>query len=209
MGFAKAERAALCEAALAVGPAAPTLCEGWDTADLVAHVWTRENDVLALPGVVLPPFEGLTAERNRRALQRWGFLGLVELVRHGPPRGSVFSLPGVDEQANTVEFFVHTEDVRRPNALPSRPRSAAFEDMAWRRAVGVARMAFRDAGVGIVLERDSGECARVRRGASTVTLVGAASELLLYVFGRTAHADVQLVGTDAAVTAVRRGHSAF
>lgn len=209
MGFAKAERAAFCEAALAVGPSAPTLCEGWDTADLVAHVWTRENDPLALPGVVVPALEKLTAERHRRALQRWGFLGLVELVRHGPPRGSVFSLPGVDELANTLELFVHTEDVRRPNGLPRRPRSASFEDMVWGRVARLARVAFRGLDVGLVLERDSGETVRVRRGTSTVAVVGAASELLLFVFGRRSHAAVRLVGKPDAVARVQRGQNAF
>ncbi len=38
---------------------------------------------------------------------------LVRLIRSGPPRMSPFSIKQVDEGANTAEFYVHTEDVRR------------------------------------------------------------------------------------------------
>ncbi len=54
MGFATAERSDFCDAALAVGPDRPTLCEGWTVADLVAHAWTRENDPVAAPGARCP-----------------------------------------------------------------------------------------------------------------------------------------------------------
>ena len=40
--------------------------------------------------------------------------------------GPVRALPGVDELANTGEFFVHTEDVRRANGLPLRELKAAL-----------------------------------------------------------------------------------
>ncbi len=200
MGFAQTERADFCDLALTAGPGAPTLCAGWTAADLVAHVWTRENDLLAQPGILLPPFASLTAERNRRALDRWGFAGLVELVRQGPPRASLFGLPGVDEAANAVEFFVHCEDVRRPSGLPRRARTPAFEEFAWRRLRGMARLFFRGSRWGVVLERgDSGESRRAAPGAVTVVVVGAPSELLLFAFGRTRDADVRLLGPDAAV----------
>ena len=38
MGFAALERAALCDALLEVGPDSPTLCDGWTSHDLAAHV---------------------------------------------------------------------------------------------------------------------------------------------------------------------------
>ena len=37
------ERAALCDTLAAVGAEAPTLCEGWLTADLAAHLLAREK----------------------------------------------------------------------------------------------------------------------------------------------------------------------
>lgn len=208
MGFAPAERADFCESAVVVGPGAPTLCEGWTAADLVAHVWTRENDPVAAAGIVVPALGRLTEEHNRRALQRWGFTGLVELVRQGPPRGTFYALPGVDESANAVEFFVHTEDLRRPNGLPRRPRTDAFEDMAWRRLSAMARLSFRAAATGVVLEREpTGATVRAKPGASTVVVLGRPSELLLFAFGRTRDADVRLVGTDRAVAALVGTHT--
>jgi len=36
-----AERAAMCDTFDAVGPARRTLCEGWTTADLAAHLIVR------------------------------------------------------------------------------------------------------------------------------------------------------------------------
>lgn len=206
MGFASAERSDFCESALAAGPDSPTLCEGWTVADLVAHAWTRENDLVAVAGVVVPPLASVTEQRNRRALQRWGFPGLVELVRQGPPRASFFGLPGVDEQANTAEYFIHTEDIRRPAGLPRRPRSPEFEEMAWKRLRAMARLSFRRAVSGVVLERETGEQLRANPGSATVTIVGVPSELLLFVSGRTRDADVLLVGPDAAASALVETH---
>ena len=38
------ERSELCDLFLAVGPEAPTLCDGWTTLDLAAHLVVREHD---------------------------------------------------------------------------------------------------------------------------------------------------------------------
>lgn len=210
MGFAANERAAFCDAALAVGPAGATLCEGWTVADLVAHVWTRENDLWAMPGIVLPAFAGVTQRRNDAALDRWGFVGLVNLVASGPNPRSPYGWPGMDDRANTIEFFVHTEDIRRPGALPRRPTERAFEDELWQRLPGIARLFFRKAGTGVRLERsDAPGQIRARGGRVTVTIVGMPSELVLFAFGRTRDADVRLIGPDAAVAALIDGHKAL
>src|SRR5262245_9679824 len=44
--FYRRERAALCDLLDRVGPDRPTLCEGWTTNDLAAHLWVRESDPL-------------------------------------------------------------------------------------------------------------------------------------------------------------------
>ena len=49
----QAERAALCDLFVQVGPAAPTLCEGWATYDLAAHLVIRERKPLSGPGLVM------------------------------------------------------------------------------------------------------------------------------------------------------------
>jgi len=48
--LADRERAELAELLGALGPDAPTLCEGWTTAHLAAHVATRDRRVDAMPG---------------------------------------------------------------------------------------------------------------------------------------------------------------
>ena len=80
MTFAKLERDAACDALLAVAPDSPTLCEGWSAHDLAAHLWVREHDPLALPGVVVPPLQRLTAERMERVKRRWPYQRLAEEV---------------------------------------------------------------------------------------------------------------------------------
>ena len=47
------ERAALCDTFEKYGPEAPTLCEGWLTLDLAAHMAAREDRLDAAVGLVL------------------------------------------------------------------------------------------------------------------------------------------------------------
>ncbi|HEX6919337.1 MAG TPA: maleylpyruvate isomerase family mycothiol-dependent enzyme, partial [Actinomycetes bacterium] len=56
--IARAERAALSDLLESLGPDAPTLCEGWDTRDLAAHLVVRERRMDAAPGIVLRPLAG-------------------------------------------------------------------------------------------------------------------------------------------------------
>ncbi len=59
---ARSERACLCDVLTEFGEDAPTLCEGWLTRDLAAHLFVRERRPLAMPGILLGgPFAKLTA----------------------------------------------------------------------------------------------------------------------------------------------------
>jgi uncharacterized protein (TIGR03085 family) len=178
------------------------MCDGWTVADLVAHLYIREHDPLAAIGVVIPALKDFTARRMAAALTRHGFAGLVEVVRNGPGRWSPFRL--FDEAANSLEMYVHHEDIRRAGADPSpRDLGVAVENHLWGR-VGMARMAFRKSPVGVVLERSDmpGTSVRAKPGARTVTLVAPPSELILYAFGRRTVADVRFVGDPATVAAL-------
>ena len=42
LSLAQQERTTLCDLLLECGPNTPTLCEGWSTADLAAHLVARE-----------------------------------------------------------------------------------------------------------------------------------------------------------------------
>jgi uncharacterized protein (TIGR03085 family) len=209
MTLAQTERLSLCDDALTIGPDAPTLDEGWTVADLIAHLHVRESDPLGAMGIMVPPLAGLTRRHMDAALQRYGFEGLVLLVRNGPGRWSPMRIPGVDEKANGTEMFIHHEDIRRGGSVvpPPRELGSAVEDALWRSA-GMAKRVFRSAPVGVVLARSdvSGAELRAKAGARTVTIVGKPRELTLYMSGRREAADVQLVGEPDAVAALESVH---
>jgi len=146
--LADRERAALADLLEELGPDAPTLCAGWDTAHLAAHLVVRDRRPDALPGF------GLEALRVGRPLSAWShgledglrtstpYADVVGRVRSGPPPWMPFSWPVLGPLANTAEFVIHHEDVRRgrpgwtPRVLP-----AADQDQIWRTAATTARLA--------------------------------------------------------------------
>lgn len=196
----------MCDALEDAGPGAPTLCEGWDAHDLAAHIWVRENDPSALPGMVLPVLADVTEARMQATKSRWTYEELIRQIRRGPRPISLFAVPVLDELANTAEFFVHTEDVRRPAGLGPRELGEEFEDTLAKSLNTTAKALFRSAASGIVLERtDRRQRLRVKPGETTVTVIGKPSELLLFAFGRRADADVRLVGDEQAKAALLAG----
>ena len=210
MSYSRDERLALSALLDKTGPDAPTLCEGWTTGDLAAHLVLRERRPDAAGGVAGGPLAGYTARVQRRIKERTPFPDLVRLIRSGPPLLSVMALPGVDELANAVEFFVHHEDIRRaaPGWEP-RELGGGESDMLWQR-LRLARFVLRKAPVGVELARDDieadggkdGPAYRItaRNATPAVTVVGSPAELTLWVMGRTAAARIRMDGTDAAVT---------
>ncbi len=111
MSIAQRERAALVETLRGTGPDAPTLCEGWNTRDLAAHLVIREYRLDASPGIVIPFFAGHTAKVQDNVAQRTEWNALLDKVASGPPAYSPLKL--LDAVANVGEMFIHHEDVRR------------------------------------------------------------------------------------------------
>ena len=224
MSYSREERLALCALLDKTGPDAPTLCEGWTTGDLAAHLVLRERRPDAAAGVIGGPLAGYTARVQQRIRARTPFPDLVRSIRSGPPRLSVMALPGVDERANAVEFFVHHEDVRRaaPGWEP-RELSDGESDMLWQR-LRMARFLLRKAPVGVELARDDivlagdntglagdstsdgasadGPAYRItaKNATPAVTVVGSPAELTMWVMGRRTAAQIRMDGTQAAVT---------
>ena len=211
MSYSRDERLALCALLDKTGPDAPTLCEGWTTGDLAAHLVLREHRPDAAAGVAGGPLAGYTTRVQQRIRQRIPFPGLVRMIRSGPPRLSVMALPGMDERVNAVEFFVHHEDVRRAaDGWEPRALGSDESDMLWGR-LRIARFMLRKAPVGVELARDDvGPATDTTGGASyritarnatpAVTVVGSPAELTLWVMGRRAAARVRMDGIQAAVT---------
>ncbi|WP_035805423.1 TIGR03085 family metal-binding protein [Kitasatospora mediocidica] len=200
---ARTERHRLADLLAAAGPQAPTLCAGWRTRELAAHLLLRERRPDAGPGIQLRQFAGWT-KRVQDGYARRPYEQLVRDFRAGPPRLSFFALPGADEAANTVEYFVHAEDVRRAGDWEPRPLAAEFEEALWKRLPLLARFeAGRRTPVRLLLRRPDGRFLTVRpREPLTVQVSGEPSELLLFAFGRGAQARLTVQGSAEAVTAL-------
>jgi uncharacterized protein (TIGR03085 family) len=209
MTYARDERLALCALLADLGPDQPTLCSGWQTSDLAAHLVLRERRPDAGAGILGGPLARYTRHVQAGLARRTPFPKLIQLIRTGPPRLSAFGLPGADERLNLVEYFVHHEDVRRaqPGWQP-RDIDQQLSDQLWGR-LGMAKLVLRKAPVGLELVReDSGQDGgpvRMTMKARTpvVTVTGTPAELTMWVLGRTRDARVRLGGSDADIAALR------
>ncbi|NYV77843.1 TIGR03085 family metal-binding protein, partial [Streptomyces sp. UH6] len=157
--FAKRERLLLADLLETAGPEAATLCGEWTARDLAAHVVVRERRADAAGGILIKALAE-RLERVRAEFAAKPYEELIQLIRTGPPRMSPFSLKQVDEASNTVEFYVHTEDVRRaaPDWTP-RELDPVFQDALWSRLERMARLLGRRSPAGLVLRRPDGRTA--------------------------------------------------
>jgi uncharacterized protein (TIGR03085 family) len=182
------ERAALADLFTAVGPDAPTCCEGWTTAHLAAHLVVRERRPDALPGygfesVGLPALAAWSHRLEDRARVSTPYAEQVALFRAGPPRWSLMALPG-GRGLNTVEFLVHHEDVRRaqpdwaPRALPRE-----VQDELWAAVFLFGRRAAGRPG-GLILRRSDVAGVERKFGEGKTVVEGEPLELLLWASGR-------------------------
>ncbi len=188
-----------------MGPDAPTLCEGWATYDLAAHLVIRERKPLSGPGLVMGGAPArLTARILARAKQDHSYPELVATVRRGPPA----LLRPFDKAMNLNEYFVHHEDVRRGGG-DTTPRTGAeaapVEDALWthapaKRQVHATRPVKE---IGVDLVRPDGDVIHARPGTPLATLTGTAMEIVLFLSGRGEAAHVELGGPPEAVAVVR------
>jgi uncharacterized protein (TIGR03085 family) len=198
--LAQQERELLCDLFVECGPGAPTLCEGWSTADLAAHLVVRERRPDSGPGLVWPPLAGYTDSVRLAVRDRTPWEKLVETVRRGPP----LLLRPFDGPMNTVEFFIHIEDVRRArDGWEPRPISPELADALWAR-VGPGGMA-KSVPATIVLT-SPGRADKESGTGPSLTLAGDPGELTLFGAGRQGAARVELTG-DAALSAQLRAAS--
>ncbi|MEU8823849.1 TIGR03085 family metal-binding protein [Streptomyces sp. NPDC048636] len=200
---AKRERLLLADLLESAGPDAPTLCEGWTTRDLAAHLVVRERRADAAGGLVIKPLAARLA-RVQAEFAAKPYEELLQLFRAGPPRMSPFALKQVDEAANSLEFFVHAEDIRRarPDWAP-REVDPVFANVLWSRIERAARVFGRRSPVGLVLRRPDGRTAVAHRGTPVATVTGEPGELALFLHGRQDAARVELDGDKAAVETAR------
>lgn len=202
---ARSERAALADLMLEVGPDSPTLCGTWTARDLAAHLVLRERRPEAA-GLVISALRA-RMERVQAAIATRPFETLVDEVRQGPPFWNPTNLGPVDALTNTVEFFVHHEDVRRA-AERWEPRSldAATADAIWQVVPTTLRAITQRSPVGIDAAPSDGPAAgtttTLKGGTPKVTLVGPVGEIVLAVYGRVT-SGLEVVGDPPVVEAFR------
>jgi len=200
---AAAERDLLCDLFLDVGPDAPTLSGDWTTRDLAAHLVVRERRPDAGPGIVTNVLADYS-EGVRRTEAARPYKEIVERVRKGPPRWSPMRVDAVDRVTNTIEFFVHHEDVRRGGATWSpRDLSPELEDTLASLIGPAGKLLTRKSPVGVVLAADGHAAKTLHRGEPTVAVGGPLGECVLFLYGRAAAAQVEFEGTAEAVASLR------
>jgi uncharacterized protein (TIGR03085 family) len=184
------ERLQVCDLLLELGPDAPTLCEGWTTADLAAHLVLREH------------FHRWS-DAQRAVEKAKGLPAMVGRLRAGAPL-IPWRLPRIRSVFNGLEYFIHHEDVRRANGREPRPPMADLEALSWRMVGYSARRVARRIGpYGLELVLPDGRRRRYGSG-ETATLTAPATELVLYLGGRRSAARVTLTGAGDAVAALQR-----
>lgn len=244
--YAAASRAALVDALTHAGPGQPTLCEGWRTEHLAAHIVLRETSPLAV-GLLLPPaakrLEEKTIALGDAHADEEGYARLLERVASGPLDGSLGGqghddgsvapgTPGtssaaspregaprrrgrvaglvqraaarlrrtsvgstVADEVQLLEFFVHTEDVRRAQDRWA-PRILAddYADTLYTHLKRRAKLLYRSEETGVELERRARPASRVDNSPVMVKapgddgrslhVAGPAGELVMHAYGR-------------------------
>lgn len=200
MSAAQRERAALVATMRSVGADAPTLCEGWTTRDLAAHLVVRERRLDAAPGILVPRLAAYTAKVQKQVAQSTGWPELLDKIASGPPTLSPFKL--LDPLVNLNEMFIHHEDVRRaqpgwePRALDPNTAKALGRSLCV-----MARTTMAKLPASVALRTPDGKTLATVGSGPAVTVTGPPEELLLFSVGRKARVDFN--GPDDAVNAVK------
>jgi uncharacterized protein (TIGR03085 family) len=206
--LAKRERVAISQLLRKLGPEAPTLCEGWNSFDLLVHLVSRETRPDAAIGIVLPIFSSWTTKVSQDIKSR-GFENLIAEFEQGPKNTSFFAIPGVDNLANSFELLIHHEDLLRGQTDYS-PRTLDEDDkkLIWKRFTQSGKLLMRKAKVGIIAQSDQGTYT-IKSGQSCVTMKGEVIDLLLFAYGRKAHVNIEYEGEESAIRILKETKFGF
>ena len=203
--FVAASRAAFVAALYAAGPNEPTLVDQWQTQHLAASVYLRENPHQVTARVSGPSTAAMNTAIEKLAEEsssRKAFYSLVRKIGDGAEPAPSGKRPSLfkrvrnsmkqrrhDADSLLLEFFVHTEDIRRaqsrwaPRKLSDTYAGALFEQLREQ-----ARKYYGNAKTGYVLVRTNGERIVAKRGTTLTYVTGPAGELVLHALGRPDHA---------------------
>jgi uncharacterized protein (TIGR03085 family) len=204
INFARVERAALADLLVSVGPDEPTLCEGWLTRDLAAHLVIRDRRPDAAAGIMIKGLARRTARIQNHTAATRTFEQLVDELRK-PPAMSLAGFGPTDRATNTSEFFVHHEDVRRaqPTWEP-RPLDPGLGRALYGQAKLGAKMRLRRFPATItIISPGYGEPIKTGAGGPGLSITGDPGELTLLLSGRQSAARVRFDGPDELVDQLR------
>ena len=205
MTLAHSERAALADLFDELGPDQPTLCEGWDTQDLLIHLVIRDGRPDALAGTYVRPLKGWTDKVAAGYAER-AWSELVQQYRSGPPVWNPAGWGKLDDLTNGGEMFIHHEDARRgqPGWEPRELDAASVAELEKMLGSGMSKLALRKFPVGIVAELPNGRRIPLKSGERAAVVAGEPAEIILWMSGRDA-ARVTFTGDDQAVSALHAG----
>jgi len=186
--LARTERLGLVEVFRSLGPSAPTLCEGWRTADLLAHLVLRERKPVAALGILVPSLSARTEQLTLELAS--DFEGNIRLFESGPPSWNPMRY--LDALVNGSEMLIHHEDVLR--AQPEwKPRvlSAQAQQEARRILRGAAQLMTR--GAKVKVRPDPAGALTPANGE--VVIRGDEVDILLRISGRSTNVHVTILGS--------------
>ncbi|QTI66899.1 TIGR03085 family metal-binding protein [Gordonia polyisoprenivorans] len=188
MSFAQDERRALVDSMREVGPDALTLCAGWTTRDLAAHLVVRERRLDAAPGILIKPLAGYTEKVQASVAADTDWDALLADLASGPP---IFSpMRPLDRWVNLAEMFIHHEDVLRGAADPDsewvpRVLDPGLQDALRMPLRSMSKMTLRSMPAHVTLRGTDGSDLASGGSGDPVTVTGTPGELLLFATGRT------------------------
>lgn len=182
-----------CDVLAAVEPAATTLCVGWSAHDLAIHLWLIKRDPTAWPGMVVPLLAPLTKHRGEVVRHRWAYEELLGRLRSTSGSIACMPLDGREDHRHALgEYYVHTQDVARPHQVDQSAPDDALQEALWLRSRTAARILRRRLPAGLVLEHPDGRRAVIGQAGPPITVSGAPSELICWVYGRRSVASVTI-----------------
>ncbi|HEY1484504.1 MAG TPA: TIGR03085 family metal-binding protein [Micromonosporaceae bacterium] len=201
--FARAERSAVVDLLTEVGPDQPTLCAGWQTRDLAAHLVTRDRRPDAAAGIIIKRLAGYTDRlRNAAAARPWDVL-TAQVGQ--PPRLSMAGIGALDRLTNTTEFFVHHEDIRRaqPGWTP-RPLDPGLGAALAGQVKMAGKLRLRRFPAKITINMPGyGEPFTTGAGGPDLDVSGDPGEMTLLLSGRQQASRVNIVGPENLVDRLR------
>ena len=188
--ISKSERQGLVETLKALGPDAPTLCEGWLTKHLLAHLIMRETEPVNASGILLKGRQKQT--QNRLEELSTHFESNLSKLMSGPPLWNPMRY--LDKWVNALEMLIHHEDVLR--AQPNWQRRK-FTDSETKELDFLLKIAprFLVRGAKVLPTLVVGDLPTTGR----IILRGDQVDLLLFLAGRQSASTVSIEGDESDV----------